>query len=58
MGDPISLLIYIVVLALVCYIVFWILGQIPMPPPLRTVIVVVVALVFLLWILRHLGIWL
>lgn len=55
MGDPISFIIWLIVLALVCYILFWVLGQIPMPPPIRTVIVVVVALVILVWLLQRSG---
>lgn len=58
MGDPISILIWLVVVALVCYICFWALGQIPMPQPIRTVIIVVVALVLLIFLLRQLGVWL
>jgi hypothetical protein len=55
MGDPLSFLIWVVVLALVCYLLFWILGQIPMPAPVRTVIVVVVALVVLVYLLQRTG---
>jgi heme A synthase len=55
MGDPISLLLWIVVFALIVYIVFWALGQIPLPPPIRTVIVVVVALVFLVYLVQRFG---
>lgn len=55
MGDPITFIIWIIVLALVCYILFWVLGQIPMPKPIRTVIVVVVALVILVYLLRQSG---
>lgn len=53
--EPITFLIWIVVLALVCYLLFWILGQIPMPSPIRTVIVVVVALVILVYLLQRSG---
>lgn len=55
MGDPISFLIWIIVLALVCYLLFWILSQVAMPQPIRTVIVVVVALVILVYLLQRSG---
>lgn len=55
MGDPITFIIWLIVLALVCYILFWVLGQIAMPAPIRTVIVVVVALVVLVYILQRSG---
>lgn len=55
MGDPLSLIVYILVLALVCYLVFWILGQIPLPSPIRTVVVVLIALILLLYIVRRFG---
>jgi hypothetical protein len=55
MGDPISLLIWIVIFALVGYLLFWALGQIPLPQPVRTVVIVVVVLIFVIWLLRILG---
>lgn len=58
MGDPISLLIWLIVVALVCYIAFWALSQIPLPQPIRTVIIVIIALVLIVFLLRQLGIWL
>lgn len=57
MGDPITLLIWIVVFAVVMYLIFWVLGQIPLEPPIRTIILVVVALIFVVWLLRIAGIW-
>lgn len=56
MGDPITFLIWVIVLALVCYLLFWVLGQIPLPQPIRTVIVVVVALVILVYLVQRMGI--
>lgn len=55
MVDPISFLIWIIILALVVYLLFWILGQIPMPQPIRTVIVVLVALVLLVYLVQRFG---
>ena len=55
MGDPISLLIYLVVLVLVVWLLFYVLNQVAMPQPIRVVIIVVVALVLLVWLLRQTG---
>jgi hypothetical protein len=49
MSGLLTLLVTIIVLALVCYVLFWILGQIPLPQPIRTVIVVLVALIILVY---------
>lgn len=53
--EPISFLIWVIVLALVVYLLFWVLSQIAMPAPVRTVIVVVVALVILVYLLQRTG---
>jgi len=55
LGDPISLLIYLLVLVLVCYVLFWILGQVPMPQPVRVVVTGVIALIALVYLLRQAG---
>jgi len=55
MSGLLSLLIAVIVIALVCYIIFWALGQIPLPPPIRTVIVVLVALVLIIFIVNRFG---
>lgn len=55
MGDPLSLLIWIIVVALVVYLLFWLLGQIPMPQPVRTVITVLVALLLLVYLVNRFG---
>ncbi len=57
MGDPITLLIYLCIFAVVVYLIFYILGLLPIPAPARTIIVVLVALILLLWLLRYLGIF-
>lgn len=53
--EPISFLLWIVVLALILYLLFWMLGQIPLPQPIRTIILVVVALVVLVYLLQRSG---
>lgn len=51
----IELLIWIIVVALVVYLLFWILGQIAMPQPVRTVIIVLVALILLVYLVQRFG---
>ena len=53
----ISLLISLLVLGLVIWIVFWIIDMLPLPAQPKMIAKVIVALVFLLILLRHLGIW-
>jgi hypothetical protein len=55
MTGLLSLLITVIVVALVCYILFWALGQIPLPQPIRTVIVVLVALIILVYVVTRFG---
>lgn len=55
MESLLGLLIAIVVLCLVCYVIFWALGQIPLPQPIRTVVVVLIALVLLVYIVNRFG---
>jgi hypothetical protein len=57
MTDPLSLLIWLIVLALVCYLLFFVLNQLAMPQPVRVVIIVIVALVLLVYLLRVTGIY-
>lgn len=55
MMEPISFLIWLIVLALVVYLLMWVLGQLALPQPVRTVIVVLVALVILVWLVNRFG---
>lgn len=55
MEPLLSLLLYLLIGAVVLYAVYLILGLFPIPANIRTVIVVILALVFLLWALRALG---
>ena len=45
----------LVVLAVVVYVVFLILGMLPIPQPIKTIICLVLGLIFLLVLLGHLG---
>jgi hypothetical protein len=52
----ISLLIGLIVLCLVVGIAWWIVGQIPIPQPMRWVVTVVFGLIVLLLVLNYLPI--
>ena len=47
----VSLLITVAVFGLVSYVIFWLLGYLGAPEPIRKVVVVIVVLIALIWIL-------
>lgn len=49
----ISLLITVAVFALVAYVIFWIIGYLGVPEPIRKVIVVIMVLIAVIWILSN-----
>lgn len=49
----IGLLITVVVFAVVAYLIFWILGYLAVPEPIRKVAVVVLVLIAVIWILTN-----
>jgi hypothetical protein len=51
----IELLIWFIVFAVIVWLVFFILGQLPIPAPIKTVVTVVFALIFLLILISHFG---
>ena len=51
----INLLIWLIVLAVVVWLLFLIIGMLPLPEPIRTIITVVIALILLLVIVQRLG---
>ena len=53
MSGLLGLLVAIVVLCLVAYLVFFALAKIPLPEPVRVVVTVLVALIFLLFIVQR-----
>jgi len=59
-GGLVNLIIYILVLAIILGLAFWVIQEIPLPEPLnrivRIVIVVVAALVLILLLLQLLGV--
>lgn len=48
--------IWLLVLAIVIYIVYLVLGMLPIPAPIKSIVCLVVGLIFLLVILSQLGI--
>ena len=55
MGDPISLLVALIIILLFVYLLFWGMGRLAVPAPIRTVVIVVVALIVLVWLLQRTG---
>lgn len=54
-GGLISLLIWLVVVAVVVYIVYLIFTYIPLPEPIKTIILCVLGLILFLVVIRSLG---
>jgi uncharacterized membrane-anchored protein len=48
----IGILIYLIVIGLVFYLLYWLLGQIPLPEPVKTVALVILALVLVILLLN------
>jgi heme A synthase len=51
----IELLLSLLVFCVLIYLVFLILSYLPIPEPIRSVIVVIFALIFLIYLLGHFG---
>jgi hypothetical protein len=51
----ISLLIYLLIGGLIIWVVYYILGMLTLPQPVKQIILVVVAIIALLWLLRTFG---
>lgn len=56
-ASLIHLLIGLLVLAIVIYVVYLVLGMLPFPQPVKTIISLILALGFLLVLLSYLGIF-
>lgn len=54
--DLISLIVYLVIIGLVFYLIDWLLGQIPLPQPIRVVVRVLMALFLVVILLQMLGV--
>lgn len=51
----VSILIWLFVLAVVVYVVFLILGMLPIPEPIKTILLCIVGLIILLLLVQRLG---
>lgn len=49
----VGLLVAVLLVAVIC----WVLGMVPMEPRIRTILQIVIVVVFLLWVLASLGGW-
>jgi len=57
LSELLTLLIYLLIAGVVIYVVNIVVGMLSLPPQVKTIVLIIVALVFLLWILRVLGIF-
>lgn len=48
-----SLLIYVVVFGLVCYLIIWAMGYLAVPEPIRKVVTVIIVLIAVIWLLSN-----
>ena len=51
----VSLLIYLLIGGVIVYVVYWIVGMLSLPEPVKQAALLIVALVVLLWLLRVFG---
>jgi len=51
----VSIIVWLVVLAVVVYVIFLILGMLPIPEPIRTILCLGVGLIILLLLVQRLG---
>lgn len=49
----ISLLITALIFALCCYLIFWVLGYLGAPEPIRKVVTVIVVMIAVIWLLSN-----
>ena len=55
--DIVSLLIWLLVAGIVIYVIHLIVGMLALPAQVKTIVLIIVALVFLIVILRMLGVF-
>lgn len=55
-SSLLSLLLWLLLVAALVYVAFLILGMFPLPAPVKQIITVILAVVFLIVLLQHLGI--
>jgi len=49
----ISLLVTLVIFALICYLLFWAMGYLGVPEPIRKVVTVIIVLIAVIWLLTN-----
>jgi hypothetical protein len=54
-GGLVGLLIWLLVFALVIYVVYLILGMLPIPPTIKQIICLILGVIFLIVLLQQLG---
>lgn len=50
-----ELLISLLIFALVASLVYWVITQLPMPAPFRSIILVILVIIFIIYLLGHLS---
>ena len=55
MSELLTLLIYLLIAGVVIYVVNIVVGMLSLPPQVKTIALIIVALIFLVWILRVFG---
>jgi hypothetical protein len=50
-----SALISLLVLVVIFGIVYWVVQQIPLPPPIRLAVIVIFAVIAIVWLLKFFG---
>lgn len=56
LASPITLLVQLLIAGLLVYGVYWFVGMLALPPPIKTIVMVIVGIVGLLYLLRLFGI--
>lgn len=49
----VGLLIWVLVFGLVCYLIFWVMGFLGMPEPIRKVVTVVIVIIAILYLIGY-----
>ena len=52
-----SILITLLIVLVVAAIVWWIVSLLPLPPPVKNIVLAILGIILLVWLLTHLGIF-
>lgn len=50
----IGLLIWVLIFGLICYLIFWVMGYLGMPEPIRKVVTVIIVIIAILYLVGYL----